>query len=73
MTVKMKKPHPCGGNTFRILRTGTDVRCVCETCGRELFLPRVKFEKAMKPLPKETGETGQTGETGKEETPSRDT
>ena len=29
----MKKQHPCGGNTFRVLRVGSDIRIVCEKCG----------------------------------------
>lgn len=48
MTVLMKKQHPCGCARFRITRTGADIGAVCTGCGRQLLLPRVKFEKAMK-------------------------
>ncbi len=47
---EMKKNHPCGGNVFRILRVGSEVRIVCETCGRDMTLDRVKFEKAVKKM-----------------------
>ena len=43
--VEMKKPHPCGGNTFEILRVGMDFKIRCLTCGREVMAPRRKIEK----------------------------
>ena len=42
---EMKKPHPCGGNRFRILRVGSEIRVICTQCGRDMTLDRVKFEK----------------------------
>jgi hypothetical protein len=47
---ELKKPHPCGGNIFKILRVGSDVRIVCETCGRDMTLDRVKLEKSIKKI-----------------------
>ena len=47
-TVEMKKPHPCGSKTFKILRTGSDVRIACTVCGRDLTLDRIKLEKSIK-------------------------
>ena len=44
----MRKPHPCGGSRFRILRVGSDVRVVCLNCGRDMTMDRIKFEKAIK-------------------------
>ena len=44
----MKKPHPCGANTFAVLRVGMDFRLRCETCGRELMLPRSRAEKNIR-------------------------
>jgi len=46
--VKMRKPHPCGGEDWEVMRTGVDFRIKCQTCGRVLMLPRPKFEKAVK-------------------------
>ena len=48
--VQLKKPHPCGNNLFRILRVGSEVRVICETCGRDMTLDRVKLEKAIKQI-----------------------
>ena len=42
--VEMKKPHPCGGKTFEILRVGMDFKIRCLTCGREVMAPRKKIE-----------------------------
>ena len=47
---EFKKPHPCGNRLFRVLRVGSDIRCVCLQCGRDLLLDRLKFEKAVKRL-----------------------
>ena len=47
---ELKKSHPCGGNIFRILRVGSDVRVVCETCGRDMTIDRIKFEKSIKKM-----------------------
>lgn len=46
--VQLKKPHPCGGKIFKILRVGSEVRVVCNTCGRDMTLDRIKLEKAIK-------------------------
>jgi hypothetical protein len=47
-TLQMKKPHPCGSNLFKVLRIGSDVRVVCNGCGRDMTLPRLKLEKGIK-------------------------
>lgn len=48
--LQLKKAHPCGGNLFRILRVGTDIRIVCLSCGRDVTVERVKLEKAIKKI-----------------------
>ncbi len=50
MRIKLKKTHPCGGSIFRILRVGSEVRVVCETCGRDMTLDRIKLEKAIRQI-----------------------
>lgn len=50
----LKKPHPCGGRQFLVLRVGMDFKIRCETCGHEVMVPRSKVEKNIKKiLPKE--------------------
>jgi hypothetical protein len=46
--VEMKKPHPCGGRVFTVLRVGMDFKLKCLGCGREVMVPRVKAEKNIK-------------------------
>ncbi len=48
--VKMRKVHPCGGDTWEIMRTGVDFRIKCLKCNRILMLPRPKFEKSVKSI-----------------------
>ncbi|MBQ7860191.1 MAG: DUF951 domain-containing protein [Faecalibacterium sp.] len=43
-----KKPHPCGAQTFDVLRVGMDFRIRCTGCGREVMLPRAKIERNIK-------------------------
>lgn len=52
--VRTRKPHPCGGNQWEVMRTGVDFRIKCLTCGRVLMLPRPKFEKSVKAIIKKT-------------------
>ena len=54
--VELKKQHPCGGKTWVINRLGMDIKLRCETCGRELMLPRSKAEKAIKKILSEGGD-----------------
>lgn len=44
----LKKAHPCGTNRMRVSRVGSDIRIICEGCGRDMTLPREKLEKAVK-------------------------
>ncbi len=49
----MKKPHPCGGREWAVLRVGMDFRLRCCTCGREMMVPRAKAEKAIRKILRE--------------------
>ncbi len=46
--VRLRKPHPCGGYEWRVVRLGADIGMVCTTCGRRVLLPRREFEKRVK-------------------------
>ena len=46
----MKKPHPCGTDTFEVLRIGSDIRIKCTGCGRDVTVPRIKLEKNIKKI-----------------------
>lgn len=48
--VCMKKKHPCGSDTWTILRVGMDFGLKCNGCGHFVMMPRVKFEKMAKAI-----------------------
>ena len=47
---RLRKPHPCGGYEWRVVRIGADIGLVCLTCGRRIMLTRRVFEKRCKKL-----------------------
>lgn len=46
--VEMKKRHPCGAKTMKVLRTGLDYRFECTGCGKIILAPRRLIEKNIK-------------------------
>lgn len=48
--VQTKKGHPCGSDTWEVVRLGADIRIKCLKCGRQVLLPRRKFEKSVKKI-----------------------
>jgi len=46
--VRLKKPHPCGGLDWSVVRLGADIGVKCVTCGRRVLLPRRELERRMK-------------------------
>ena len=49
--VELKKQHPCGGNTFEIMRAGMDFRMKCLQCGSQMRIARPKLEKSIVRVP----------------------
>ena len=54
--LRLRKPHPCGGYIWQVVRLGADIGLRCETCGRRVLLPRAEVERRTKeklpPLPR---------------------
>lgn len=46
--VRLRKPHPCGGYEWTVVRLGADIGLVCNTCGRRVLLSRRECEKRIK-------------------------
>jgi hypothetical protein len=46
--LRLRKPHPCGGFEWRIVRLGADIGLECLTCHRRILLPRREVERRMK-------------------------
>jgi hypothetical protein len=54
--VRLRKAHPCGGNTWRITRVGADIGMVCATCGRKVLLTHEEFERRCVGRSENTGD-----------------
>ena len=46
----MKKPHACGTNEWVITRIGVDIKIKCVSCGREIMMDRLEFERKLKKI-----------------------
>lgn len=63
-TVQMRKQHPCGGDTWRIVRVGADIGIRCLTCNRKVMLPRSECERRIKRVVTQAEAVPQTGNSG---------
>ena len=46
--VVLRKVHPCGGDTWRVVRLGADIGVRCTTCGRRVLIARGELERDIK-------------------------
>ena len=46
--VVLRKPHPCGGDSWRIVRLGADIGLRCTTCSHRVLVPRAAVERDIK-------------------------
>jgi hypothetical protein len=46
--LRLRKPHPCGGFDWSVVRLGADIGLVCATCGRRVLLERSVVERRTK-------------------------
>ena len=46
--VALRKPHPCGCDTWRIVRLGADIGLRCTTCGHRVLVARAAIERDIK-------------------------
>ena len=59
--LEMKKPHPCRSQRFSVLRVGMDFRLKCEGCGHEVMVPRLKIEKRIKRILRDSAPAEEKG------------
>jgi hypothetical protein len=45
--VRLRRRHPCGGDTWLVDRLGADIGLRCETCGRHVLLERPALERRI--------------------------
>jgi hypothetical protein len=46
--VRLRKKHPCGGDEWRVVKIGVDIRLQCLRCGRVVLLERSILERRVK-------------------------
>lgn len=52
--IETKKPHPCGGKLWEIVRVGADWKIKCKTCGRAVMLDLDELKKRVRRIEVET-------------------
>jgi hypothetical protein len=53
--VRLRKPHPCGGFDWRVVRLGADIGLECLTCQRRVMIPRRELARRMKAITHKSG------------------
>ncbi len=48
--VRLRKPHPCGGYDWEVVRLGADIGLKCQTCQHRVLLTRRELEKRLKTI-----------------------
>ena len=43
--VRLRRTHPCGGDTWLVDRLGADIGLRCRTCGRHILIERATLER----------------------------
>jgi hypothetical protein len=45
--VRLRRGHPCGGDTWLVDRLGADIGLRCQTCGRHVLIGRASLERRV--------------------------
>jgi hypothetical protein len=45
--VRLRRGHPCGGDTWLVDRLGADIGLRCRTCGRHVLIDRANLERRI--------------------------
>jgi hypothetical protein len=48
--LRLRKPHPCGGFEWIVIRLGADIGLECCQCGRRLMLSQRELSKRLKTI-----------------------
>jgi hypothetical protein len=52
--VRLRKPHPCGGYEWRVVRLGADIGLECLTCKRRVMITRRELARRVKSITHES-------------------
>ena len=45
--LRLRRAHPCGGDTWLVDRLGADIGLRCQTCGRHVLVERRTVERRL--------------------------
>ncbi len=45
--VRLRRPHPCGSDTWLVDRLGADIGLRCQGCSRHVLLERAALERRL--------------------------
>jgi hypothetical protein len=45
--LRLRRSHPCGGDTWLVDRVGADIGLRCQTCGRHVLVERRTVERRL--------------------------
>lgn len=64
--LRLRRPHPCGGDRWTVRRLGADIGLTCCTCGRHALLERRRLERRLLGIvePAQSAAAGVLGEPG---------
>lgn len=48
--IRLRKPHPCGSQDWKVMRTGMDFRIQCLGCQHQTWISRIKLERNLKEI-----------------------
>jgi hypothetical protein len=46
--LRLRKPHPCGGFEWEVVRVGADIGVRCNSCKHRVLIERRTLEKRLK-------------------------
>ena len=55
--LRLRKPHPCGGTDWLVVRLGADIGLKCLSCGHRILLTRREVARRLKSTVSRAGET----------------
>jgi hypothetical protein len=45
--LRLRRSHPCGGDSWLVDRLGADIGLRCQTCGRHVMIERPSLERRL--------------------------
>lgn len=54
--VQLRKTHPCGGDTWVVVRLGADIGLQCQICQHRVLLTRRELAKSTKKILRKMGD-----------------